>query len=420
MPRTVLDVTRLLTRARHAVATGVDRVELAYARRALAQPADRVGFAAVVGKRVVPLPAPKVAALIAALDAKWSGVSADDGAARALVERLGAAPPPASSMPRPAFDNAARQALALRAVALMAINQKVATAQDVYCHVSHIRLDRPDAFARVRAGGARLTMLIHDLIPIRFPEYGRPGEDARHRRRMTTALRHATALIANSADTARDLAAFAREIGVEPPPIVTAPLGLEPGFASGATPLCAARPYFVTLGTVEPRKNHLLLLHVWRRLAERMGQATPMLVVVGRRGWENEMVVDLLERSPAIQAHVVEVNALSDVALAAVIKGARALLFPSFAEGYGLPLGEAMALGAPVIATDLPAFREIAGAAGVVFLDPLDGPAWEAAISDFARDPSSRRDAAIERLQRYEPPSWDAHFEMVRAVTGLD
>ncbi|WP_163778702.1 glycosyltransferase family 4 protein, partial [Proteus mirabilis] len=71
------------------------------------------------------------------------------------------------------------------------------------------------------------------------------------------------------------------------------------------------RPTFVACGTIEPRKNHLLLLHLWRALAERLGAATPRLVLVGRRGWEAENIVDMLERCPAIREHVVEVSGLS-------------------------------------------------------------------------------------------------------------
>src|SRR5581483_8051415 len=130
-------------------------------------------------------------------------------------------------------------------------------------------------------------------------------------------------------------------------------------------------PYFVCVGTIEPRKNHLLLLNVWRRLAERLGAAAPRLVLVGQRGWENEQVIDMIERSPAVRGLVEERNDLSDAAMAKLLAGA---LAPSFGEGYGLPLVEALALGVPALASDIPAFREVAGGVAEL-LDPLDGPA---------------------------------------------
>jgi glycosyltransferase involved in cell wall biosynthesis len=416
MPRTILDVTRLLTRASHPVATGVDRVELAYARRALDLAPDRVGFAAIVGSRSVALSREPLGAFVAALDRKWRN-GGSEASARRLAERLGAPfdPQPAALAER---DEAARLALRLRAMAALSLLKSPVQPGDRYVHVSHIRLDRPEVFSRLAAAGARIVILVHDLIPIRFPEYGRAGEADRHASRMGTALDHAATLIANSRDTARDLAAFAQETGRTAPQIVVAPLGLEAGFDAAARPLQTQKPYFVALGTIEPRKNHLLLLHVWRRLAERFGADAPTLVLAGRRGWENEMVIDMLERSPAIRAHVVETNDLPDSALAALVKGAGALLFPSFAEGYGLPLAEALALGAPAIASDLPAFREIAGDR-VEMLDPLDGPAWEQAVVDFAPARSPRRLSAIARAAGYVAPSWDDHFARVAEATGL-
>jgi glycosyltransferase involved in cell wall biosynthesis len=69
------------------------------------------------------------------------------------------------------------------------------------------------------------------------------------------------------------------------------------------------RPYFVCIGTIEPRKNHLLLLHLWRHLAETMpAESVPRLVIIGRRGWENEQVVDMLERCPTLKRYVEELG----------------------------------------------------------------------------------------------------------------
>jgi glycosyltransferase involved in cell wall biosynthesis len=136
-----------------------------------------------------------------------------------------------------------------------------------------------------------------------------------------------------------------------------------------------APPYFVAVGTLEPRKNHLMLLHVWREMAETLGPATPRLVLVGARGWDCENVLDLLERCDRLRTSVAWVDHLATPALRDLLEGATALLMPSFAEGFGLPVVEALAAGTPVLASDIPVFRGLA-MPGVALLDPLDGLAW--------------------------------------------
>ncbi|RYD19527.1 MAG: glycosyltransferase family 1 protein, partial [Lysobacteraceae bacterium] len=183
-----------------------------------------------------------------------------------------------------------------------------------------------------------------------------------------------------------------------------------------ATPMVMPdMPYFLCVGTIEPRKNHLLLLNLWRTFAETLPQAEiPRLIIVGRRGWENEQVIDMLERCPSLRGHVEERNGCSDQHLDTLLRGARALVLPSFAEGYGLPVAEALAVGTPVICSDLPALRE-AGGAAPDFLDPLDGPAWRRAILDhFQTGPIHM--AQRDRIPAYRAPTWAQHVEIVIAA----
>jgi hypothetical protein len=70
----------------------------------------------------------------------------------------------------------------------------------------------------------------------------------------------------------------------------------------------AGLPYFVICSTIEPRKNHLLILQVWRELVQREGAGAPKLVIVGGRGWKFEAVAALLDRSPVLRGHVIEVR----------------------------------------------------------------------------------------------------------------
>jgi len=182
----------------------------------------------------------------------------------------------------------------------------------------------------------------------------------------------------------------------------------KPADASDAPSIPA--PYFLVLSTIEPRKNHLLLLNIWRRMIETLGpQRTPHLAIVGRRGWENENVVDMLDRCTAIHDHVHEYRGLSDAAIGTLLRRARALLCPSFAEGFGMPVTEALLCGTPVICSDLPALRE-AGGDVPDFIDPLDGPEWIRAVMDYSTSEGTMRDRQLARLSGWAAPGWNAHI----------
>jgi glycosyltransferase involved in cell wall biosynthesis len=170
-----------------------------------------------------------------------------------------------------------------------------------------------------------------------------------------------------------------------------------------------ADPAFVFLGKIEGRKNHALLLSMWRRmLDERSAAQVPRLVIVGRRGWQADEVFARLDRRE-FGDRVAEVGSLDDRRLAEALVGARVLLFPSFAEGYGIPLTEALAAGVPVIASDLPVFREIGQ--GVPELPPPDdAAAWSGAIADYGRPDSARRREQLSRLAAFRVPDWHGHF----------
>jgi glycosyltransferase involved in cell wall biosynthesis len=145
------------------------------------------------------------------------------------------------------------------------------------------------------------------------------------------------------------------------------------------------------VGTIEPRKNHLTVLNLWRAIVE-SGYRGPKLVLVGGRGWLNDETTAMLDRCCAFEGVVAETSGLGDKALRTLISNARALLAPSFAEGYGLPITEALELGTPVIASNLPVFREVSQG-DAILIDPNDGVAWRSAIlalsdnqSDFSRE----------------------------------
>jgi len=285
-----------------------------------------------------------------------------------------------------------------------------------YLNVGHTGLDS-DGFGRwVRESGVRPIYFVHDLIPITHREFCRSGEAERHRRRIRTVLSTGSGVIGNSQATLDDLTAFAENENLLTPPMVAAWLGTR-GAPSGQNVRPPNRPTFVTLGTIEARKNHELLLNVWSRLVAQLGSEAPQLIIIGQRGWEAEEVFRILDEDDTLRGHVFELNRCSDDELSRHLASARALLFPSKAEGYGLPLIEALAMSVPVIASDLPAFREI-GQGMPLLLDPDHEQPWAAAILDFAQRKSAARAEQLRRLGEFRPPTWDDHFRRVEHWLG--
>jgi glycosyltransferase involved in cell wall biosynthesis len=196
-------------------------------------------------------------------------------------------------------------------------------------------------------------------------------------------------------------------------PVLAAPIPVAPIFAETPAPDPALQgvPYFVICSTIEPRKNHLMLLQVWRELVRRDGPTAPKLVIVGGRGWKFEAVAALLDRSPALRGHVVEVSGLTTPSLKHLLDGARALLMPSFAEGYGLPVVEALTAGVPVVASDIPVFREICGIRATL-ISPLNGEAWLEAVRALANTERRSPNAAVSAAG---PGSWKDYFAQIDA-----
>ena len=370
------DVTRLLRRHVGAIRhTGIDRVSLEYGRWAHGRGGD-LCIKGVTG--------------LGRLSRKaWS---------RFL---LGARQPG-----HPERNRTHRGLFLLRA---LAPRRPVAAGSTIFV-TTHSWLGHNAAWGWLAKRKCRTIVFVHDLIPIQFPEYSHPREKHRHTQRMRNTMRHAAGIIVNSSCTASALDSFAREQNLPCPPILVNPLGHDlPEPDEMHLPADLRRPYFMILGTIEPRKNHLLILTLWREMARRLGDRTPQLVVVGRRGWECEQVVDMLERCETIHPHLIELNNASDELVAALIKGARALLMPSFAEGFGMPVQESLAWETPVITTPLAAIKEFAGDIPV-YAEPHDGARWLELIEDYAQPDSRQRATQMARLTRFRDTRWPEHF----------
>jgi glycosyltransferase involved in cell wall biosynthesis len=378
----LIDVTRLVGRlVKKKLPTGIDRVCLAYARQ----------YASVAR---------------AVLKKGHFGTILPRSSSRHLFSALLA---PHEHFPRHVAGIIARSVLLPQA--------EPSASRSILLNIGHSGPEGPQYVDWLRRRQLRSVFMVHDLIPLTHPEYCRPLERARHARRIETVLRTASAVLTNSNATLQALTSYAADRGYPMPLALALPLAAAELPADGrSSPL--PEPYFVMLSTIEPRKNHWMILHVWRRLIERLGQSAPRLVVIGQRGWECENVVDLLERCDSLRGVVIHKADCSDAELVTYLRHALALIFPSFVEGYGLPLTEALSLGVPAIVSDLPVFREIAGDVPE-YLDPLDGTGWMNCIEAFCDPESPLRVAQLLRMSRFIAPTWSKHFEQFEKVLEL-
>ena len=397
-PAILLDLSRLISRASRPTPTGIDRIELAYAEHLIAHAGDRLGFVAMNAAGDVAPVRPRFGRLLVhALARCWRDPDSSGRTAR----RVGLLAQMSGLLPgRPLLPGAMRH-----------------TAQrPVYLLVSHQNLHRRSKLAQFKArSGAAFVVFVHDLIPIDYPEYARPGQAERHRQRIGTVCALADGVIVNSRDTADALVPHVAAAGRQTPILVAHPGAEFSAITAAPSPDIEAPPYFVCIGTIEPRKNHLLLLHIWRQLARRPGGAKPRLILIGQRGWENENIVDIIDRCNGIKDLIDERTSMSDRDMQPLLAGARALLCPAFVEGYGLPIAEALALGVPVICSDIPVFHEV-GRDVPDYLDPLDGMGWLRAILDYASPGSPRRASQIDRLGSWTAPRWEPHMHAVLAL----
>jgi glycosyltransferase involved in cell wall biosynthesis len=242
--------------------------------------------------------------------------------------------------------------------------------------------------------GVRATT-IHDLVPVHHPEWTTGRTRAMHGRKYRNAAATCDVVFANSAFTADDFArttAFARER------VLVAHPGIGAEFRANGPVAERDRPYLLTVATLEPRKNLGTLVEAYALLDD----TNLSLAVVGGSGWGEQPELD--------RPGIVRLGRVDDDELARLYRGAAAVVYPSRFEGFGMPITEAMASGAPVVASAHSSMDEAAG--GVAVRADPESPA---AIAAAVREAIARRDElrrlGLEYVERF---SWRRVGEVFR------
>jgi alpha-1,2-rhamnosyltransferase len=243
--------------------------------------------------------------------------------------------------------------------------------------------------ALARARGAKVILVLYDLIPVQHPEFCAPLFARIFPGWLLRMLTACDAVMCISRDTMEDLRAFCRQVDLPCPPAAHFRLGCDLPHTGGGHVRTAVSdflgvqiPCFAAIGTIEPRKNYELLLAVFDRMWRTGLDAH--LFIGGRVHPDSRRLLEQMQQHPQHGHRLLVLLNASDAEIDLAYTTCRALLFPSLAEGFGLPLVEARARGCLVIASALPALLEMADE-GVFFFPPNSADALEALIREHAR-----------------------------------
>lgn len=276
------------------------------------------------------------------------------------------------------------------------------------------------SLAHLHAAGAKFAVLVYDMIPELFPEWTPAATLAEFRRWVRETLPQADLLFSISENTSADIAHCLAEAGKFAPWIEKLPIGAR-GEIPASSPCPPPQPFVLLVSTVEVRKNHALMFRVWQKLLARHGAAQiPDLVFAGKPGWLTGDFLAQLENASWLNGKIRFVESPSDTELAHLYRQCAFSVYPSFYEGWGLPVTESLEFGKTVAASNRASIPE-AGKDFCVYFDPENIQEATRVIEDLIRHPE--RLAALERhiAQNYQPPSWgDAADVLLCALARHD
>ncbi|MGH8984130.1 MAG: glycosyltransferase family 4 protein [Acidimicrobiia bacterium] len=266
-------------------------------------------------------------------------------------------------------------------------------------------------------GRYRLVVTVHDAAPLLFPDtYPRRGRWF-HRRGIAAAARRADLVITVSQAAADEIqehtAIPAERMRVVPNGVELTEASDDDATAARAAFDLGARPYVLWLGSLEPRKNVGLLVEAFARWAA-TSDVPHQLVLAGPAGWVEDRDT-VLAPARRLGDRVRTIGRVGDDHLRGLYRGADVFVLPSRHEGFGLPVLEAMAQGTPVVASDIPSLREVAGDAARL-VTPFDPDAWAGALDDLLHDRDRHAHLGAAGRRRAELFSWERCASETRAV----
>lgn len=272
---------------------------------------------------------------------------------------------------------------------------------------------------KLHGEGVRLVQICYDLLPIVTPQYSGHA--------TSTLIQYTKAvyplcedIFAISDHTKKDIKTWLKQNKLKAPPITVIRLGDDFKLSKPIVPKvdkfiknhATFKNFILCVGTIEARKNHTLLYYAYK-FAKQQDIDLPPLVIVGRRGWKSDDIYEIITNDPETKDKFIFLANASDEELAWLYKHCLFTVYPSFYEGWGLPIAESVFNGIPCIASNTSSMPEVAGDL-INYFNPCSVDECLAAILNMLKPGAI--DKAKLRLKTYEPTSWEDTFIKVKMI----
>ena len=275
----------------------------------------------------------------------------------------------------------------------------------------------PHLAAQANAVGVPVTVFVHDVLLLSYPNWLPRRHSEQFRRACDVFLPACAAIICNSSYTRDELRRLVP--GASHLPVYKCRLGDRSfGQTSQGIPdlVCEmlSRKYVLFVSTITPRKNHKVLVEAWRRLWREFGPSTPYLLFVGG-GAPDPVLSELLVAEKAEGGRIIRISGIDDNGLEVLYEYAWMAAYPSLAEGYGIPVAEALSHGKICLAAPTGGIREIDENL-IDFIDPLDPESIAAKVKIYLRDEGRQLSREAEIKQNYHSTDWSETASVVCSV----
>lgn len=259
-----------------------------------------------------------------------------------------------------------------------------------------------------------LVPILYDLCPVVSPQFCSEGVRKIFNKHMRKVLVKSDLVLAISENTAQDAQAWIKSIGVgEMPRVQVFRLGDEVGSGEARKPSAVNLPkqFVLCVGTVEARKNHTCLYYAYK-LAQQRAIKLPPVVIVGRKGWLADDIYEIITTDPEIKEKFIFIHDMADSELAWLYKNTKASVYPSFYEGWGLPVAESLLHGVPCIASGTSSIPEIAGDL-VEYFSPYSPEELMTKLQTLSSDPKLQAEKRKRIRASYQATTWDESYQTI-------